>query len=489
MSTQGPSRTTWLYTIFSIVVVLLAFDALLLSRDLRQVFDIQDRMGLSYRRIEVLDRLFSSVKDVETGQRGYLLSGLESYLVPYEVASADLSTYLVRLDTLYNEGRPALLDEIHYYVNAKASEVGKTVALMSQGEEEEALALFRADSGRVFMDSLRLRVDDLRIMEEQALRRAADLHKDSEERVIATFALTTIVALGLVGFLYLFTARDIRQRTRIERTLRQHRDELDGRVQMRTQELMESNASLQHTVEELARSNRELEEFAYVASHDLQEPLRKIRVFSALLLEQESQRLTGESRDNLERLTSAAERMSRLINDLLIFSRVRSRQEPMQPVDLNTLVAEVRDSLEQEGHLRTAELHIAPLPTVSGDPVLLRQLFEQLFDNALKFRRAGTPLSITVEAGPFTMGNASYQRVCVCDNGVGFEQRYADRIFRPFQRLHAPHEYAGTGIGLAICRRIAERHGALLTAEAEPGKGATFCVAFPGGDVRAAPQQ
>jgi light-regulated signal transduction histidine kinase (bacteriophytochrome) len=227
---------------------------------------------------------------------------------------------------------------------------------------------------------------------------------------------------------------------------------------------------------ELERSNRELQDFASVASHDLQEPLRKVRAFGDRLSAKYGAELTDQGRDYLERMQDAAARMQTLINDLLTFSRVTTRAHPFVPVDLNTLVSQVLADLEVRIQQSKATVEVDELPTIDGDQLQLRQLFQNLVSNALKFQPPDVAPVVRVYAEDVDDGSV---RLCVQDNGIGFDEKYLDRIFTIFQRLHGRVEYEGTGIGLAVCRKIVDRHGGSISARSAPGQGATFLVTLP----------
>ena len=229
---------------------------------------------------------------------------------------------------------------------------------------------------------------------------------------------------------------------------------------------------------ELERSNRELQEFAFVASHDLQEPLRKIQTF-AERLQSRADALDEQSRDYLARMSSAAARMQALIRDLLAYSRVATRREPLVHLELDRVLDEVLQDLEST--LESSGAHIARerLPAIEGDPSQIRQLLQNLLSNAVKFHPPGELPNVRIYAENQPTGEWS---LCVSDNGVGFDEKYLDRIFNPFQRLHSRQEYPGTGIGLAIVKKIVERHGARLSASSQPGRGATFRITFPASD-------
>ena len=253
--------------------------------------------------------------------------------------------------------------------------------------------------------------------------------------------------------------------------------------------LRQYQQKLEENNEALSRSNEHLQQFAYVASHDLQEPLRKIQSFGNLLQNQYADQL-GEGGNYLDRMQAAAGRMSVLIKDLLMFSRISTHQEAAVPVPLTTLVSAVVNDLDLTIQETEAQITIDPLPIIQGDPTQLGQLFQNLLSNALKFRRAGsTPViqiscqTISASQLPTTvkpaLDTATYYRIDVADNGIGFDEKFRDRIFQVFQRLHGKSEFAGTGVGLAICEKVAVNHGGGITAHSQPGQGATFSVFLP----------
>jgi PAS domain S-box-containing protein len=237
--------------------------------------------------------------------------------------------------------------------------------------------------------------------------------------------------------------------------------------------------ALQGHAEELSRSNADLEQFAYVASHDLQEPLRKIQAFGERLQRKYGTALGTEGVDYLTRMESAAARMQALINDLLALSRVSRNDKPFVHVDLTSVMEEVAEDLE-EG-LQGGVIEYGALPVVHGDRMQLGMLLQNLVANGLKFRRPGIAPRVRVSgtALPAQASGFAMAELVVEDNGIGFEQKYGERIFQVFQRLHGKNEYAGTGIGLAICRKIAERHGGRIVAEGRPGEGARFTITLP----------
>lgn len=258
------------------------------------------------------------------------------------------------------------------------------------------------------------------------------------------------------------------------------RDELDHQVAVRER----AEHELRRVMEELKRSNKELEQFAYVASHDLQEPLRKIGAFGDLLEQECVEGLTDEAKDYMKRMQNGVIRMQGLINALLSLSLVSTRAQPFVPVNMRSIVEEVLSDLQVSVQESGARVEVDELPVVEADPIQMRQLMQNLLGNALKFHREDTPPVIKVYTIPFTRpgtqsGTNHVCRIVVEDNGIGFEEKYGERIFGVFQRLHRRTVYPGSGIGLAICRKIVDRHGGTITVGSTPGEGSKFIVSLP----------
>jgi light-regulated signal transduction histidine kinase (bacteriophytochrome) len=243
--------------------------------------------------------------------------------------------------------------------------------------------------------------------------------------------------------------------------------------------------ALQLAMTELERSNEDLERFASIASHDLQEPLRKIRAFGERLEAACEGRLPEKGRDYLARMTAAAARMQMLIDSVLSLARISTTAETWCDIDLGMVVSEVLGDLDETLSRTRGRVEVGPLPSVAADPTQMRQLFQNLIANALKFRSAAPPL-VRIGATPCGAGREALSgavragwQITVTDNGIGFDPKYAERIFQPFERLHGRHVYEGTGIGLALCRRIVQRHGGTISADAAPGAGARFTIYLP----------
>ena len=286
-------------------------------------------------------------------------------------------------------------------------------------------------------------------------REVVGLRKDGTE-----FPMDLAVSETVLGERRIFTGivRDMSERKRAEEALtRQARD-------------------LARQAEDLARSNVELERFAYVASHDLQEPMRTVRSFGQLLQRRCAEQLTGDAREYLRFITDGVQRMQSLINDLLRFSRETTTSEDFSLVSLNDVLQEVMMDMEIDIEKTSAQVVVGKLPEIWAIPSQMRQLFQNLVSNAIKFRKPGTVPVVQVYQDGQLKDRA---QIVIQDNGIGFDPKYAEEIFMVFKRLHSYHEFEGSGVGLSICKKIIERHNGHIRAEAKPGSGARFLVDLP----------
>ncbi|HET9429522.1 MAG TPA: ATP-binding protein, partial [Chitinophagaceae bacterium] len=254
----------------------------------------------------------------------------------------------------------------------------------------------------------------------------------------------------------------------------------EEKIKMLNARLLENNMHLKE-------ANAELDQFAYLASHDLQEPLRKIMVFSdKILLKQLQDEETGRY---FTKITNSARRMQALINDLLSFSRHSVGTSDFKKTDLRLLVNEAIAELEIEIEKSNAHIIVKELPSLTVIPGLMQQLFYNLVSNAIKFRKKSVPPLITIEAEkivhpiqqrlPSSINGTTYHQIGITDNGIGFDEKYAGEIFMVFKRLHSYHEYEGTGVGLSLCKKIIEKHNGFISASSKPGEGSKFVISLP----------
>lgn len=274
-----------------------------------------------------------------------------------------------------------------------------------------------------------------------------------------------------------------------EAELRTLNETLEDRVRERTSELerevqerIRAEETLERVISQLEERNQELQDFAYVASHDLQEPLRKVHAFADLLAEDYAGVLDAEGIMYIQRIQDASTRMSSLIKNILLYSRTATGSQGFQEIDLNDVISGVLSDLEIRIQDVNGTVKVDQLPTIEADPLQMRQLFQNLIGNALKFHRPDAPPIVHVTSQTRSGGTSKGGPLCqikVTDNGIGLDQKYAERIFMPFKRLHSSKDYQGTGVGLAICRRIVLRHRGSIDVRSKPGEGATFIVTIP----------
>jgi signal transduction histidine kinase len=264
--------------------------------------------------------------------------------------------------------------------------------------------------------------------------------------------------------------------------------DLGQALELKNKELIEANRSLENKNKELERSNKELTSFSYIASHDLQEPLRKIKTYSNLILETESGNLSEKAKQHFGTIVKSASRMQQLIQDLLAYSQTLTSSIEMKDVDLNATIREVMSHYDDQLRAQQLIFKVGDLPTIKGIPFQFTQLFQNIISNSVKYRRETVIPEITITSELIDRGSVpssdsnkgkKYYRINISDNGIGFDPQYGEKIFEIFQRLHSRDEYSGTGVGLAICKKIVQNHDGYIYATGTPGAGAVFSVLLP----------
>ena len=415
--------------------------------------------------IEKIDALLANMLDIETGARGYGLTGDAVFLQPYNGAvtqTVEIEKGLREL-TVDNPVQQRSLDGLEPMVSEKLRVAHEQIETRTQGGLEAIAASPGVAASKQAMERIRAQLATMRAEENRLL-----LVRTQEASRSSSNTRIMIVAGGVLGVALLSLAgvvvgQEMKQRRHAEEAVRRLNTDLERRVEERT-------AELAGQTRELARSNGELQQFAYVASHDLQEPLRMVASFTQLLAKRYAAQLDDDARDFINFAVDGANRMQTLISDLLNYSRVGTQGKPLEPTDSDALLDRVLDGLRVAVEENQAKITHDSLPKVMADPMQLGQLFQNLLTNAMKFHGADSPRIHIAARKAGKMWEFSFR-----DNGIGIAEEHAERIFVIFQRLHTKTEYPGTGIGLAICKKIVERHGGRIWVEPTKGGGTTFC--------------
>ncbi|MGB8592276.1 MAG: CHASE3 domain-containing protein, partial [Candidatus Acidiferrales bacterium] len=416
-----------------------------------------------------LDAVQGGVTDAETGQRGYIITGQQAYLDPYNDALNHVDRNLKDLRALTADSavQQRNLDLLEPMVATRLKQLQEFIDIRDSAGMDAAAGALREGSGMSTMDQIRAQIRKIRFEEDRLLKERSEETETSSRKTRAVIVAGDILALSFLFLAGIVVRQEIERRKRAEDSVRALNADLERRV-------IERTAQLDERAKDLARSNSELQQFAYVASHDLQEPLRMISSFTQLLAKRYKEKLDDDARDFINYAVDGATRMQTLISDLLSYSRVGTQGKPLE----RTLCGEVfgralqnlKVAIEESGTVITT----GTLPAVLADPQQMCQLFQNLIANAIKFRGKDAPI-VHVSA----VRNGDDWKISVRDNGIGIAPEHADRIFVIFQRLHTRTEYPGTGIGLAVCKKIVERHGGRIWVESSFGMGSTFCFTVP----------
>lgn len=439
----------------------LAFSVLFFCVDLATEHTDIDLLRIQNLTAGISD-LRSLAYDVQGGERGFLLTGDERYLVALDQANAAVDT---QIDSCLRYARDEPRD-VRTRVNDIISLVRQRFAQMNQVLKVQgtqgfaaAVELTKTNGSEDTLEKMRRRIGDL----ELRLDKQQTAYLDSQRRLnrlrFVVFAVGTLVLIGVMVWLYNDMLSYLQARDVAHAQLESLNAELEARIAERTSDL--------------TRANEELQQFAYVASHDLQEPLRTITSFTQLLEERYKSRLDEDADEFIGFIVSSSRRMTDLINGLLAVVRLRKTGQATTPVSFEKLLDEAVISLQASIRENQAEVEHGSLPALVVDGVQFSQVLQNLISNAIKYRRADPP-RIRVEA----KRDHTYWTFSVSDNGQGFKQQFAERIFGLFQRLHG-RAVEGTGMGLSIARKIVERHGGRIWAESTEGVGSTFYFSLP----------
>jgi signal transduction histidine kinase len=404
-----------------------------------------------------LEVITKQLKEAEAAIRGYNITKDKAFLRPnMQQRSIKIEEeYLMLRNITANSPQQQLhLDTLKILLDAKYRQLMAGEATETSRKADNSAVR----EGEKVMDKIDRKVQDMLAIEEGYLQEKSKLQRFFSAIWIPVIFISSLMAILIGIYSYVTLTREFRLQLHIESRLKSYQNDLQQNIKL------------------LNKSNEELEQFAYVASHDLQEPLRKISTFSDRLQSKYGDQLPPDASDLIQRMVGAVGRMRVLINDLLAFSRAgRITMENIVKVDMTQLLREVVSDLEISLQEKKALVHISALPLIEGNPTSFHQLFQNILSNAIKFANPDRQLVINITAEQ----DHHQCRIYVEDNGIGFDPSYTERIFLLFQRLHGMSEYTGTGIGLAICKKIVDSHHGQITALGAPGKGATFVITLP----------
>lgn len=448
---------------FALALLILFTLSIVAYRNILRLVDTSRWVAHTEEVLAALERVQSEAEDLEV-ERGYILTGDPMFLEPYHAAREAIRSSLRGLQQLTVDN-PTYQSQLPALETLIAQRLAFAETMLDARETrgaEAALQMVKAGQGKSVLTEIQALLGGLR-SEEIALLQQRRIAADASAHTALCVILTTDgLAIVFVALSGLAIGRDLIRRKAAQRALIQAHTQLEQRVAERT-------ATLSLLTADLQRSNEELQQFASVASHDLQEPLRTVASFVHLLAERYRGQLDAEADEYIEYIAEGTGRMQSMIQGLLMYARIGSHGLVLAPTESGAVVQGVLRDLHGAISASEAKVLCDHLPTVLADERQLTQLFQNLIGNALKYRGSEPP-RIHISASR----DGAYWVFSVRDNGIGIDPRHAERIFVIFQRLHTPKEYPGAGMGLAICKKIVERHGGRIWLESAPGKGSAF---------------
>lgn len=422
----------------------------------------------THRVIEELKDSLSALQDVETGERGFLVTGVDTFLEPYNWGKPAVYKHLETVKNLTedNSDEQGNVAEAVKIARSKVERSDLNIEQRRKGPVKQG----NMDAGKSAMDAYRVQIAKMINLENALLATRTAEFQQTQTIVSALTGILSLLIFGLLSWVYRVTSKGIEDEKKRVKELNEFNVGLQNEIEQR----IKTEKALKETTIKLTSSNTDLQQFAYVASHDLQEPLRAVSGFLTLITSKHKGQLDPETEGWINHAVEGSQRMRSLINDLLVYARVESRGKVLTDIDFNAALKLAKKDLAVVLEETEAEIIAGDLPHVMGDVGQLGQLLQNLIGNAIKFRGSDKPL---VNIGAERKDNDWI--FSIKDNGIGFDQEHAERIFVIFQRLQGRDEYKGTGIGLALCKKIVERHGGRIWAESSKGSGSTFFFTIP----------
>jgi len=408
-----------------------------------------------------LESIFSRVKDADAEQRGYVLTKDSLYIHQFDNTLKDIHKRLENLDlmTRDNYSQQKNLEVLNELIEKRIVHMRAVI---------KDAPSFKITTSR-WLDARKI-MSDLRTQTDKMMNEEQFLLKLRTKSLIKETALTPFFTIFLICcsiFVLIVSYYGINKELKISNALK---------------------SDLEKNNESLEKMNKELESFTYISSHDLQEPLRKIQMFVSRIIDNDSDQLSDTSKNYLDKTNQSANRMQALVRDLLAYSRLKTEIFPLESVNLDSVVNDIRINLEEEIIEENVTIEVTGDKEIKIITSQFRQLLTNLISNSIKFADTKKPLVIAIDnklvsgndvENPLALSNVNYSKITVSDNGIGFDPEYKNRIFEVFQRLHNDTHFKGTGIGLAIVKKITENHEGFITADGTPGNGATFTIYLP----------
>jgi signal transduction histidine kinase len=424
--------------------------------------------------ITITSRIQQSILRTETSLRAFAITSNPAFYDDYKTEKQNTWDRIDLLEKKISDNPTQILrlDSLKGLIRLRFAGLDSTADFaFNRVNSGEKLVIDRVNQSRNLSSRIRTAIDQMTELENFLLKERSGKLENNLNLLIPFLIIG--FAIGLIASILNFIAVRHFEKSQVSAN----------------EKIRAYQEQLKEQITNLARVNKDLEQFSYVASHDLQEPLRKIMSFGELLQESNITNLDEDGKMYVEKIMSSSARMRVLIQDLLNYSRAGRMTIDDKQVDLNKVALEVVDDLALMIKEKKASLVIDRLPRVPGNFTLFKQVFQNLITNAIKFSQPGLPPNIMIQGVPMTpkgfemmpdkTGKTSYTLISVQDNGIGFESSYAEKIFVIFQRLHSRDNFEGTGIGLAICKKIIENGGGRIWAESEPQKGSTFWILLP----------
>jgi signal transduction histidine kinase len=459
------------YIFIAAAVILLIFSYTLYNQ-VKVLINSYNQVNQSYIVKLKLEQVFSTTKDAETAQQGFLLTNDSTFLQPYRGAYEKSQKLLSELNDL-----TSLNYEIKNNLNSLATLIEirfrtfKTlIDQYNYPDINQATKTIHLRRGKASMDSIRYHIAVISDIEEKLIKKRENSKKIYGYTAPFYAFLFIVSALGILVFFYDKTMKQLKRSKKL------------------LQKLRNLNGKLKQKNHELELYNKELDSFTYIASHDLKEPLRKITTYSNLIAETEYPKFSFTNKMHYQKVQNAVKRMQGLLDDLLQYSYATTSAKVSEMVDLNTIVAATTKNLAEEIEENDTTINTNELPIIKGSPFQLKQLFENLIINSIKYKRLDEKPFIHIESTiinqrdikhKFYKRSNVYYRITFSDNGLGFEQVFADKVFQVFQRVHPDTDQDSTGMGLAICKKIVQNHNGFITVTSTVNVGTTFEIYFP----------